>query len=142
MMLTAMVASFHINPKLAMVFFALVLGILLFSDHQPCASLYGVMRGAPSTWSTRIWENFTGVRVVKSYVRGDPEMKSLRRLTPISRPRRNAHSMAALNMPAMQFVMYSTILCILWFGGRLVTVGASRWGTTGFPSYVLQVSTP
>lgn len=43
-------------------------------------------------------------------------------------------------MPAMQLVMYSTILCILWFGGRLVTIGGVKVGElTGFLSYVLQV---
>lgn len=43
-------------------------------------------------------------------------------------------------MPAMQLVMYSTILCILWFGGRLVTIGGVKVGElTGFLSYVMQV---
>ena len=48
--------------------------------------------------------------------------------------------MASLNMPAMQFVMYATILCILWFGGSLIQVGEMQVGElTGFLSYVLQV---
>ena len=40
----------------------------------------------------------------------------------------------------MQMVMYTTILCILWFGGRLLQVGGMQVGElTGFLSYVLQV---
>lgn len=48
MMLTAMVASFYINPKLALVFFvaAPVLGILLFLIISHVRPLYGVMQGA------------------------------------------------------------------------------------------------
>ena len=43
-------------------------------------------------------------------------------------------------MPAMQFVMYGTILSILWFGGNILTIGGIGVGElTGFLSYVLQV---
>ncbi len=43
-------------------------------------------------------------------------------------------------MPAMQFVMYGTILSILWFGGGLVQIGNMQVGElTGFLSYVLQI---
>ena len=43
-------------------------------------------------------------------------------------------------MPAMQFVMYATILCILWLGGNLIFAGSMQVGElTGFLSYVLQV---
>ncbi len=49
-------------------------------------------------------------------------------------------SLAALNMPALQFVMYGTILSILWFGGNLVMIGNMKVGAlTSFLSYVLQV---
>src|SRR5699024_7447064 len=47
---------------------------------------------------------------------------------------------AVLNMPAMQFVMYGTILAILWFGGNMAMAGEMEIGElTGFLSYVLQV---
>ena len=43
-------------------------------------------------------------------------------------------------MPSMQFVMYGTILAILWFGGNILTIGGIGVGElTGFLSYVLQV---
>ena len=43
-------------------------------------------------------------------------------------------------MPAMQLVMYATILCILGFGGKLISIGGMEVGElTGFLSYVLQV---
>ena len=143
MMLTAMVASFYINPKLAMVFFvaAPVLGILLFLIISHVRPLYGVMQGAIDLVNRIIQENLTAVRVVKSYVRGDYEIEKFEEVnTNLQTTAERAFRLAALNMPAMQFVMYSTILCILWFGGRLVTVGGVKVGElTGFLSYVLQV---
>lgn len=40
----------------------------------------------------------------------------------------------------MQLVMYSTILAILWFGGKQIRIGNMKVGElTGFLSYVLQV---
>ena len=143
MMLTAMVASFYINPKLALVFFvaAPVLGILLFLIISHVRPLYGVMQGAVDLVNRIIQENLTAIRVVKSYVRGDYEIQKFDQVnTNLRDTAEHAFRLAALNMPAMQFVMYSTILCILWFGGRLVTVGGVKVGElTGFLSYVLQV---
>ena len=143
MMLTAMVASFYINPKLAPVFFvaAPVLGILLFLIISHVRPLYGVMQGAIDLVNRIIQENLTAIRVVKSYVRGDYEIQKFDQVnTNLRDTAEHAFRLAALNMPAMQFVMYSTILCILWFGGRLVTVGGVKVGElTGFLSYVLQV---
>ena len=143
MMLTAMVASFYINPKLALVFFvaAPVLGILLFLIISHVRPLYGVMQGAIDLVNRVIQENLTAIRVVKSYVRGDYEIQKFDQVnTNLRDTAEHAFRLAALNMPAMQFVMYSTILCILWFGGRLVTVGGVKVGElTGFLSYVLQV---
>ena len=51
-----------------------------------------------------------------------------------------AFRLSAMNMPAMQFVMYGTILSILWFGGNMIQTGNMEIGKlTGFLSYVLQI---
>lgn len=143
MMLTAMIASFYINPKLALVFLvaAPVLGILLFLIISHVRPLYNVMQGAIDLVNRIIQENLTAIRVVKSYVRGDYETEKFEEVnTNLKSTAERAFRLAALNMPAMQFVMYATILCILWFGGKLVTVGNVKVGElTGFLSYVLQV---
>ena len=143
MMLTAMVASFYINPKLALVFFvaAPVLGILLFLIISHVRPLYGVMQGAIDLVNRIIQENLTAIRVVKSYVRGDYEIQKFDQVnTNLRDTAEHAFRLAALNMPAMQFVMYTTILCILWFGGNLILAGGMKVGElTGFLSYVLQV---
>ena len=117
------------------------LGILLFLIISHVRPLYGVMQGAIDLVNRIIQENLTAIRVVKSYVRGDYEIQKFDQVnTNLRDTAEHAFRLAALNMPAMQFVMYSTILCILWFGGRLVTMGGVKVGElTGFLSYVLQV---
>lgn len=143
MMITAMIASFCINPRLALVFFvaAPVLGIMLFLIISHVRPLYGMMQGAIDLVNRIIQENLTAIRVVKSYVRGDYETEKFDEVNKnLQNTAERAFRLAALNMPAMQLVMYSTILCILWFGGRLVTIGGVKVGElTGFLSYVLQV---
>ena len=143
MMLTAMAASFYINPQLALVFLvaAPVLGVLLFFIISHVRPLYSVMQGAIDMVNRIIQENLTAIRVVKSYVRGDYEIQKFEEVNyNLQFTAEKAFRLAVLNMPAMQLVMYSTILCILWFGGRLVTIGGVKVGElTGFLSYVMQV---
>ena len=137
MMLTAMTASFLINPRLAMVFLvaAPILGIMLFFIISHVRPLYSRMQGAMDQVNRIIQENLTAIRVVKSYVRGDYETAKFEQVnTELRTASEQAFRLAALNMPAMQFVMYGTILSILWFGGN---IGVGE--LTGFLSYVLQV---
>lgn len=143
MMLTAMVASFWINPTLALVFLvaAPILGVLLFLIISHVRPLYSVMQGAIDMVNRIIQENLTAIRVVKSYVRGDYETEKFQEVnTNLQTTAEKAFRLAVLNMPSMQFVMYGTILAILWFGGNMATVGRIKVGElTGFLSYVLQV---
>ncbi len=143
MMLTAMTASFWINPTLALVFLvaAPVLGILLFLIISHVRPLYGVMQGAIDQVNRIIQENLTAIRVVKAYVRGDYETEKFQEVNDnLQATAERAFRLAVLNMPSMQFVMYSTILAILWCGGNMAVAGRIKVGElTGFLSYVLQV---
>ena len=143
MMTTAIIASFLINARLALVFLvaAPVLGTLLFLIISHVRPLYTLMQGAIDKVNRIIQENLTAIRVVKSCVRGDYEIEKFTQVNDnLRRTSERAFCLSALNMPAMQFVMYSTILAILWFGGRFPSVGGVQVGElTGFLSYVLQV---
>ena len=143
MMITSIVMSFFINAQLAIVFLiaAPLLGVLLFLIVSKVRPLYSKMQGAIDRVNRVIQENLTAIRVVKAYVREEHEIQ---KFTDGNDTLRNtsehAFRLAALNMPAMQLIMYATILCILWFGGRLTQVGGMDVGAlTGFLSYVLQV---
>ena len=143
MMLTALGASFFINTQLAIVFLvaAPILGFILFQIISRVRPLYGVMQGAIDQVNRIIQENLTAIRVVKAYVRGDHEIEKFNKVnTNLRTTSERAFRLASLNMPAMQFVMYGTIIAILFFGGRMATVGGIKVGElTGFLSYVMQV---
>ncbi|MDF2889171.1 MAG: transporter related protein [Lacrimispora sp.] len=143
MMLTALVVSFRLNARLAMVFFiaAPLLAVILFFIIKNVRPLYGKMQGSMDLVNRAIQENLRAIRVVKAYVRGDYETEKFGEVnTYLKNTSERSFSLAALNMPAMQFVMYGTILSILWFGGNLVIGGHMRVGAlTSFLSYVLQV---
>ena len=143
MMITALVVSFYINKELAVVFLVAspVLGFLLFQIISHVRPLYTRMQKAVDLVNRIIQENLTAIRVVKSYVRGDYEQAKFGQVNmELQTTSEKAFRVASLNMPAMQLVMYSTILCILWFGGNLILAGGLQVGElTGFLSYVLQV---
>lgn len=143
MMLTALFVSFSINAKLAVVFLVAVplLGIILFLIIAHVRPLYLHMQKAVDLVNRIIQENLTAVRVVKSYVRGEHEMEKFGSVnTNLQTTSERAFRLASMNMPAMQLVMYGTVLAILWFGGGLVTAGGIKVGElTSFLSYVLQV---
>ena len=88
-----------------------------------------------------VQENLTAVRIVKAYVRGDYEIEKFGQVNDnLCQVSRQAMRIAVLNMPAMQLVMYGTILAILWIGGGMIIGGTMQIGKlTGFLSYVLQV---
>lgn len=143
MMVTAIVVSFFINAQLALVFLvaAPLLGVLLFLIIRKVRPMYTKMQGAIDQVNRIIQENLTAIRVVKAYVRKDYEIAKFEEGNfTLRNNSERAFRLAALNMPAMQLVMYATILCILWFGGRMIQVGSMEVGElTGFLSYVLQV---
>lgn len=143
MLVAATGVAFSINHRLALVFFVAlpVLAAALFVITMKVRPLYSNMQKAIDTVNRIIQENLTAVRIVKACVRGDYEIAKFeegnRKLREESE---TAFRLAALNMPAMQFVMYGTILGILLFGGRLIQSGQMKVGELiGFLSYVLQI---
>ena len=143
MLVAATAVAFSINRELAVVFLVALplLACLLFLITMKVRPLYGTMQGAIDNVNRIIQENLTAVRVVKAYVRGDYEKAKFEEGNEkLKEQSQQAFCLAALNMPAMQFVMYGTILSILWFGGELINTGGMEVGElTGFLSYVLQI---
>lgn len=143
MMMTALIVSFRLNAELAVVFLiaAPVLAVILFTIIKNVRPLYSKMQGAVDLVNRIIQENLIAIRVVKAYVRGDHEISKYKEGNMnLQNSSERSFSLAALNMPALQFVMYGTILSILWFGGNLVMIGNMKVGAlTSFLSYVLQV---
>ena len=143
MLFTATGVAFTLNGDLAMIFLVAlpVLAVLLFLIISHVRPMYTKMQAAIDTVNRIIQENLTAIRVVKAYVRGDYEVAKFEEGNAnLRRQSETAFRLAALNMPAMQFVLYSTILGVLWYGGGLIRSGRMQVGElTGFLSYVMQI---
>lgn len=143
MLVAATAVAFTINAELALVFLVAlpVLAVCLFLIIRGVRPLFAKMQGAIDLVNRIIQENLTAVRVVKAYVRGDYEIGKFGEVnTNLQTQSERAFRLATTNMAAMQFVMYGTILSILWFGGKMIWIGGMQVGElTGFLSYVLQI---
>ena len=143
MMLTAIIASFLINAKMAVVFLIAtpLLAVLLYLIIRKVRPMYSKLQRAVDNINRIVQENLTAIRVVKAFVRRDVEEEKFREANEeLQKTAEYSFRTASLNMPAMQLVMYATILCILGFGGKLISIGGMEVGElTGFLSYVLQV---
>lgn len=143
MLIFASSVAFTINRTLAFVFFVAlpILAVLLIIIIMNVRPLYGRMQNAIDLVNRSIQENLTAIRVVKAYVRGDYEVAKFEEVNAnLKKESEKAFSIAVLNMPAMQFVMYGTIISILFIGGHLINAGQLKIGElTSFLSYVLLI---
>ena len=143
MLIFASSIAFTINRTLALVFFVAlpILAVLLIIIIMNVRPLYAKMQNAIDLVNRCIQENLTAVRVVKSYVRGEYEVDKFKDVNAkLKSESEKAFGIAVLNMPAMQFVMYGTIIAILFVGGHLINNGQLKIGElTSFLSYVLLI---
>ena len=143
MLIFASSVAFTINRTLAFVFFVAlpILAVLLIIIIMNVRPLYGRMQNAIDLVNRSIQENLTAIRVVKAYVRGDYEVARFEEVNAnLKKESEKAFGIAVLNMPAMQFVMYGTIISILFIGGHLINAGQLKIGElTSFLSYVLLI---
>ena len=143
MLIFASSIAFTINRTRALVFFVAlpILAVLLIIIIMNVRPLYAKMQNAIDLVNRSIQENLTAVRVVKSYVRGEYEVDKFKDVNAkLKSESEKAFGIAVLNMPAMQFVMYGTIIAILFVGGHLINNGQLKIGElTSFLSYVLLI---
>lgn len=143
MLIMALFFVIHINSELAFilavsipllavsVFIIMKKGFPFFIKvQQKIDSLNGVVR-----------ENLINIRVVKSFVREDFEMK---KFTYSSEELRDivikASNIIITAFPAMQLILNMSVIAILWFGGNKVYNGSLKVGELiSFVNYLMQV---
>ena len=135
--------AFLLSPKLTIVFLITtpILTILLALIVRKVGPLYGRQQSAVDHLNSRIQESLTAIRAIKAFVRGDYENEQFNAVnTELSDAGTETFRYAVLNLPAFQTIMYTAIVCIMWFGGRFILQGDMSVGQlTAFLSYVLQV---
>lgn len=126
MMIFAFIMVFRINPKLALVFLAVipVIGIGLAILMKKTRPIFEKMFKTYDKMNETVQENLRGVRVVKSYVREEYETKKYSKINEqIYQYGSRAEKNLATAMPIMQTCTYITILCCSWIGAKLVVGG-------------------
>ena len=135
--------AFLLSPKLTIVFLITtpILTILLTIIVCKVGPLYGRQQSAVDHLNSRIQESLTAIRAIKAFVRGDYENEQFNAVnTELSDASTETFRYAVLNLPAFQTIMYTAIVCIMWFGGGFILQGDMSVGQlTAFLSYVLQV---
>ena len=135
--------AFLLSPKLTIVFLITtpILTILLTLIVRKVGPLYGRQQSAVDHLNSRIQESLTAIRAIKAFVRGDYENEQFNAVnTELSDASTETFRYAVLNLPAFQTIMYTAIVCIMWFGGGFILQGDMSVGQlTAFLSYVLQV---
>ena len=135
--------AFLLSPKLTIVFLITtpILTILLTLIVRKVGPLYGRQQSAVDHLNSRIQESLSAIRAIKAFVRGDYENEQFNTVnTELSDASTETFRYAVLNLPAFQTIMYTAIVCIMWFGGGFILQGNMSVGQlTAFLSYVLQV---
>ena len=143
MLLLALLFTFTINAQLALVFLIAtpVLGIGLFVIVRRVGPLYKLMQSSIDSINTVVQENLSAIRVVKSYVKESYEEEKFEKINEqLKKHSESAFRISVWNMPLFQYVMYLTIVAILYFGGTMILAGTMQVGElTGFLSYVMQI---
>lgn len=129
MAIFSLIVSFQINVELSLIFVAAIpvlsLGLYLVIRYahpifERVFKTYDKLNGV-------VEENLLGIRVVKSFVREDYEVKKFEGISEaIYKDFSKAEKALAFNMPIMQFCMYACMLLVSWFGARIiVTTGGN-----------------
>lgn len=143
MLIGAMAMAFSISPKLscvflgAIVFLSLVLYFIMKTVHPIFTNVFKKYDDLNSS----VQENVNAIRVVKAYVREDYEIEKFHNASSnVYKLFVKAEKVLILNMPAMQFAMYTCILLISWLGAKMIV---SNELTTGelmsFFTYIINI---
>ena len=143
MLIGATIMAIFTSSKLAFVFlFAIpILAVALYIIMVIVHPRFKAMLEKYDKMNLNVQENLIGIRVVKAFVREDYENKKYKNTADLVRKAQVfAEKLIVLNMPIMQFVVYSCILSVLWFGGNMIIQGNMEIGQlTSFLVYIMQI---
>lgn len=143
MMIFAMIMSFNVNAQLSWIFvvfiplIALALGIIIRFAHPVFSRVFKTY----DKLNNVVQENLHGIRVVKSFVREEHEVRKFGKISDlIYKDFTKAEKTVAFNMPVMQLSVYACILLISWFASRQIVSGGMTTGELiSMMTYVFQI---
>lgn len=136
-LICAMVMSFAVNTRIATIYLiaVLVLGVILGVLITRTTKYFRSIFQKYDDLNESVQENVSAIRVVKAYVREDHEKEKFTKASGnVYKLFTKAEAMICLNMPIMQFTVYTCILVISWMGAHMIV---SNTLTTGGLSMLL-----
>jgi ATP-binding cassette subfamily B protein len=118
-------------PQLSWLFILLIPIVLitLWWVVERAYPLFGGVQKRLDALNSVLQENLAGVRVVKAYVRSKFEVSRFRRANAdLMQQNVRAIRTVAITMPILMMTVNAGIVAALWFGGRLVYLGAMEVG--------------
>lgn len=123
MLVFSLIVAFRIDAQLSLVFLACI-PVLAVGLYAIIAHAHPIFERVFTTYDKLngiVGENLSGVRVVKSFVQEDFEVKKFGKVSKkIYDDFTKAEKLLAFNMPLMQFCMYTCIVVISWFGAKAI----------------------
>lgn len=134
MFISSIVMAWAISPKMATIFLCIipVLIVALFVIIKHAHPVFEKVFKTYDNLNNVVQENLMGIRVVKSFVREDYEIKKFEKVsTEIYKLFSKAERLISLNQPIMMLCMDLCLILIAWVGSKLIITTHSVALTTG-----------
>ena len=126
MVVMALVMAFRISPRLSVIY-CITLPLLAMGLFLLIKLVHPIFTRVFKTYdklNNVVQENVRGIRVVKSFVRGEAENAKFQETSDtIYKDFVRAERIMAFNSPLMQFAIYTSIIVISFLGAKLVVGG-------------------
>lgn len=123
MLILSLVMAFSINAQLSLVFISIIpiLGFGFFYIFKNAHPIFREVFKKYDKLNNVVQENLQGVRVVKSFVRENYEIKKFKGVSKaIYDDFSKAEKIIAFNGPIMQFAMNVSFILLSWFGAHMI----------------------
>lgn len=143
MLIFSLIMALLINLKLGLIFLVAI-PILSLGLYLIATKAHPIFERAIQIYDNLnniVEENIRGIRVVKSFVTEEKEIKKFDQIsTRIYKEFYKAEKIVALNNPLMQFTVSTIIVLISWFGGKqVITHNLTTGEFTSIISYAMQI---
>lgn len=143
MFVGALIMAFMMNARLAVIILV-VIPLLLFTIMMILKTAFPrfeVMQQKLDRLNSGIQEALVNVRVVKSFVREDFEIRRFSKLnTDLKESSLKALKIVITTMPVMMLAMNFTTIAVVWYGGTIIIAGDMQVGDlTAFTTYIVQI---
>lgn len=145
MLIGGIIMAVIINPKLALIL-VVVMPILILIMALVIKNTFPKFKGMQSkldSLNNNISEVLTSIRVIKSFVREDFEMKKFEESNQnLKDAAIKALKVIIVLLPVVSILMNGTTLAVVWFGGNMVInpeIGMPIGDLTAFITYITQI---